>query len=555
MYGGNDKGFEEVAVEVKERVIGQDAAVDWLCTFVDAACERSRRVVEDGVNPQLLPNIASALLVGPTASGKSHLLKTFATASGLHFHQIDGGQMTGEGWRGNSFSEQWLQVSEFLDANPGSNALVFIDEVDKMLSTAARGNGGSAQFDLLKPLEGGKLSGMTDNNPARPFTLDCDRCIFVLAGAFTGIEDIIAQRLGRASTGIGFTAPAVSDAAPAGEADLRTRITLDDIEAWGMPRELGGRISTVHFISALGAEALHRIVHTIKQEEYRAMLPAGARFVIDAEAEDLIVARALAEHYGARSINRQLNELVFGAVWRALSPRDTVAGVAVTVRDGALSFSIERRAEGAGVAAPVPAGASQAERLNAKAAYGLLRAVNERIVAMQGTDDLDPTCSLGTDATSFAAALLRRSGEVTVSAGGVHAEHGYALAEVTLLFALYHLLCDWFGARDRTPEGLRSLLSLAEFDGRRGCPLDVMFNQLETGKKYARVAGPTADARPRWAWVPSSFVRYVDGLRPADSDGLAPGQDRALDYYREFRDYPAPARTQAISSLAIRLLR
>lgn len=263
----------------------------------------------------------------------------------------------------------------------------------------------------------------------------------------------------------------------------------------------------------------------------------------------------MAEHYGARSINRQLNELVFGAVWRALSPRDTVAGVAVTVRDVALSFSIERRAEGAGVAAPVPAGASQAERLNAKAAYGLLRAVNERIVAMQGTDDLDPTCSLGTDATSFAAALLRRSGEVTVSAGGVHAEHGYALAEVTLLFALYHLLCDWFSARDRTPEGLRSLLSLAEFDGRRGCPLDVMFNQLETGKKYARVAGPTADAQPRWAWVPSSFVRYVDGLRPADSDGLAPGQDRALDYYREFRDYPAPARTQAISSLAIRLLR
>lgn len=65
----------------------------------------------------------------------------------------------------------------------------------------------------------------------------------------------------------------------------------------------------------------------------------------------------------------------------------------------------------------------------------------------------------------------------------------------------------------------------------------------------------TADAQPRWTWVPSSFVRYVDGLRPADSDGLAPGQDRALDYYREFRDYPAPVRTQAISSLAIRLLR
>ena len=66
------------------------------------------------MNPQFLPNIASALLVGPTASGKSHLLKTFATASGLHFHQIDGGQMTEEGWRGHSFSEQWLQFTYIL---------------------------------------------------------------------------------------------------------------------------------------------------------------------------------------------------------------------------------------------------------------------------------------------------------------------------------------------------------------------------------------------------------------------------------------------------------
>ena len=553
MYGGNDKGFEEVASEVKERVIGQDAAVDWLCAFVDAACERSRRVVEEGVSPQRLPDIASALLVGPTASGKSHLLKTFAEVSGLHLHQIDGGQMTGEGWRGNSFSEQWLQVSEFLDANPGSNALVFIDEVDKMLDAGARGQGGSAQFDLLKPLEGGRLSGMTDNNPSRPFTLDCDRCVFVLAGAFTGIEDIIARRLGRAAGGVGFTAPA--GAAPSDEADLRARITLDDIEAWGMPRELGGRISTVHFISALGARALHRIVHAIKQEEYRAMLPDGARFTIDADAEDLIVSRALAEHYGARSINRQLNELVFGAVWRALPPRDTVAGVTVTAREGALAFTIERRAAAPAATDVVPAGASRSERLHARAAYGLLRAVNERIAAAQGGENLDPTRSLGADATGFAAALLRRTGGVSVTGSGVHVDHGFALAEVTLLFALYHLLSDWFGPADQTPEALRTLLSLAEFDGRRGCPLDVMFDQLATGRKYAQVDdGPAAGGRPRWAWVPTQFVRRADGLRPADSEGLAPGQDRALDYYREFCGYPAPARVQAISSLAFRLL-
>lgn len=105
MYGGNDKGLAEIAAEVKKTVIGQDEAVDWLCTFADAACARSRIIHEQGIDALSLPNIGSALIVGPTASGKSHLLKTFAKASGLLFQQIDANSMSAAGYIGDSFGK------------------------------------------------------------------------------------------------------------------------------------------------------------------------------------------------------------------------------------------------------------------------------------------------------------------------------------------------------------------------------------------------------------------------------------------------------------------
>ena len=70
MYGGNDKSLAEIAAEVKKTVIGQDEAVDWLRTFADAACARSRIIHEQGIDALSLPNVGSALIVGPTAFGQ-----------------------------------------------------------------------------------------------------------------------------------------------------------------------------------------------------------------------------------------------------------------------------------------------------------------------------------------------------------------------------------------------------------------------------------------------------------------------------------------------------
>lgn len=548
MYGGNSKKLDEIISEVKQTVIGQDEAVEWLCSFVDAACTRSRMIRERGMDGLSLPNIGSALLVGPTASGKSHLLKTFAKAAGLLFHPIDAGQMSAEGYIGNSFSYEWAHVGDKLDANPDRNALVFIDEVDKLMQQRGQREGW-AGFDLLKPLEDGMLSG---NIKGRPWSLDCDRCVFVLAGAFTGIEDAVSSRLNIGkTTGVGFAAARGPSPAPLSHGELRERISLEDIETWGAPRELVGRLSTVKFIKALGEDALRAIVHSNKQDEYSAMLTGGARFSIDRDAEDILVRNALAANYGARYINQQLNELFCGEIWRALAAAGTVESVTLTADGNELAFRIQET-EGE----PEKPSTTESDRLSAKAAYSLLREVRNRVEADGGTTTLDPRSTLGKDCAAYAAALLCQSGGVKMYEKAAQISNDFSLAEVTLLYALYGLLQNWFHEAEFTPAGLRQLLSLADVDCKVKSPLDLLFYQLESGKRYIfnTQYDPDDPSSSEWIWADSLLTRRSDDLRPAKRGGLKPGEDDALDCYAEFKGYPRESQRQAVGSLAFRLL-
>lgn len=554
MYGGNDKGLAEIAAEVKKTVIGQDEAVDWLCTFADAACARSRIIHEQGIDALSLPNVGSALIVGPTASGKSHLLKTFAKASGLLFQQIDANSMSAAGYIGDSFGKQWVRACAALDENPDRNILIFVDEVDKLFAQAHTSREGTAIYDLLKPLEGGILEGSDDSHNGTPYALDCDRCIFVMAGAFTGIEDIIASRIGISRSTIGFSS--ASENAPSendlSEDGLRECVSLEDVETWGMPREMAGRLSTVRFLAALNEEALREIVRRNKQNEYARMLPAGARFSIDAAAEDVLVKNALEAHYGARSINQRINDVFFGALWRALANTHPVASVTLTARNGELDFDIE---QGEPSEMPEPAlQRSEQERLSASAAYGLLSKTRNYLISHRGTITLDPHASLGESDVEYAAALLEHSSSVEIDKHGLRASNDYTLAEIVLLNSLLSLLRDWFSAKDRTPKGLRTLLSLADCTCKVKSPLDVMFYQIESGARYTPDTDENGEETGSWSWQPSNFVRTGDGVRPADTGGLEPSQDRALGYYTEFKGFPLQAQQKAVNSLAFRLL-
>ena len=478
---------------MKKTVVGQDEAVDWLCTFVDAACARSRIIHEQGIDSLSLPSVGSALIVGPTASGKSHLLKTFAKASGLLFQQIDANSMSAAGYIGDSFGKQWVRACAALDENPDRNILIFVDEVDKLFAQTHTSREGTPIYDLLKPLERGILEGSHDS-----------------------------------------------------------RVSLEDVEAWGMPREMAGRLSTVRFLAALNEDALREIVRRNKQNEYARMLPAGARFSIDTAAEDMLVKNALEAHYGARSINQQINDVFFGALWRALANTHPVASVTLTARNGELDFDIE---QGEPSEIPEPAlQRSEQERLSASAAYGLLSKTHNYLMSHGGTINLDPHASLGESNVEYAAALLERSSSIEIDKRGLRASNDYTLAEIVLLNSLLSLLRDWFTAKDCTPKGLRTLLSLADCTCKVKSPLAVMFYQIESGARYTPDTDENGEETGSWSWQPSNFVRIGDGVRPADTGGLEPSQDHALGYYTEFKGFPLQAQQKAANSLAFRLL-
>lgn len=166
-----------------------------------------------------------------------------------------------------------------------------------------------------------------------------------------------------------------------------------------------------------------------------------------------------------------------------------------------------------------------------------------------GQDDaVDWLCAFA-DAACARTRIIKEGGELAF-------KDDYSLAEIVLLNALMSLFRDWFPESDRTPDGLKTLLSLLSGGESARSPLDLLFYQLESGTRYVSkiVADADGEESEQWFWTASNFVRNGDGLRPAETGGLDPGQDDALDYYSEFKGYPREARQKAARSLAFRLL-
>lgn len=535
MYGGNNKSLQQITQEVKATVLGQDNTVDKLCAFVDMVSTRAKLINEGYEESLALPPLSSALIVGPTASGKSHMLKTFADKAGMICRAIDASSMSTEGYKGASFSTEWHELSQELALNPGQMAVVLIDEVDKLLIQTNEGN---AKFDLLKPLEGGILTGHA-GRCEDPFELPCDRCVFILAGAFTGIDAIVAKRLRIDGGGCGFNSG--SKGLPADqkerEALLRNKMTLEDIEAWGCPRELVGRISQVWPMSALSEETLRGIVTNNKRAEYQRML-GGAEFEIGEAAVDLIVKRALEHNYGARSVNQQIASVFVEKVWPKIAGCHDINKVQLIAADEELDCVAWH---GNKAISSVPAVEG---RLSEKRGYALLDEVHQRCLEA-ANKPLDAS-AFDEGATDFAASLLQAGNCTAINGGKLQVANDYSLAEITLVHALYAYIKDWCADEDQTPYGFETLLNMwSDVPDHNSTPLSRLFSFINNGISYNSTTKQ---------WEKHMVRRNSDGVAPGKVGGLAPSEDKALGYYHEFCGYPAKSQKEAVHSLAFRLL-
>ena len=548
---------EEASRQVKQRVFGQDEHVDRIIRFIHAALTRSA-LINSGTDGKTLPQLSSMLLVAPTASGKTHTIKMIAKTLGMPLHTIDAGSITGEGWTGGSFSSEWNVISKQQKEDPSLVTIVFIDEVDKMTLYDSKEPSFSPKFDLLKPLEG-VLSGEAGRGSSRErFELDCDRCIFILSGAFTGIDEKIALRLTtKGNTQAVFDTNSTKvDYSSFNEDELRAQISLEDVEAWGFPRELVGRFSFVDFMPALSTESLKRVLFEDLLPHYSNMMMGGSISVKE-DAADAMARKALSENYGARSLNQQISEVFFGRCWGKVVSSDRAIDAELQLSsEGQLSCFVKETDRNSMRFDLL----KRATKTNSSRQRARMRntAIAKRAKELEGfnTNDISPLEVIGDNFDQYAALLLL---ETERGAGA------YSDAEIVLLFSLLSLLRDWFRS-DFKPQGIRTLLGMTNIEEAQSSkgfrsPLDLVYEEIETGMVTKTNPSHKNDSsEPPAILRPSSMCRHApedpqEGTGAFEHGGFTAEEDDALGFYTDFKSFTLTERSKAIMTLSYRLVR
>lgn len=551
---------EEVARKVKQRVFGQDKHVDKIVRFIHAALTRSM-LIKSGTDGDTLPQLSSMLLAAPTASGKTHTIKMIAKALGMPLHTIDASTLTGEGWKGKNLSTEWFTVSELQKEDPSKVILVFVDEIDKLTLTCKEDDSFSPKFELLKPLEGGILSGESSiGNSRERFELDCDRCIFIFSGAFSGIDEKIALRLAAKGSNLAVldTDSTRIDYSSFNEDDLRAQISLEDVEAWGFPRELVGRFSFVDFMPALNAESLQRVLFEDLLSHYDNMMMGGT-ITVRKDAADVMVKKALAENYGARSLNQQISEIFFEQCWDKVIASDWAIDAELQLdSNGQLNCSAKETACKSlrfDMLKRVSKTSSSRQQARKHSEAIAKRAENLKGINTHG---ISPFETIGDNLDQYAALLLL---ETKDRAGS------YTDAEAVLLSSLLSLLRDWFPS-SLEPHGIQTLLGMTNIHKNQSSesfmsPLDLIYEEIETGR--ATKANPSYRGNesnsdePRILKLPSGMCRYAPqdpeiGIGTFEHGGFSAEEDDALGFYIDFKSFTPAEQADAITSLSYRLV-